>query len=197
MWFSELLPSNFLSQPHLCCSRHHSTECFDKCAVFTSLTSTSNSEVVKWRGYLLDFIGNRLAHTLTFLSHTSEWVTNGLPDQIRRCLPFPGRGFPVLYVNSLPLEAQCCCHLYLLPGTIWKPHHSQNARCIRFILRHFIMLRMSRHWEDCHDCLARERRKKRLSTLIQVWCWNISWRKTMILVQAAQKWIISPLGLCL
>lgn len=54
------------------------------------MTSTSNSKVAKWRGYVLDFIGNRLAHTFIFLSFPSDWVTNGLPNPIRGCLPFPG-----------------------------------------------------------------------------------------------------------
>lgn len=53
--------------------------------------------------------------------------------------------FYVLHVNSLLLKAQCSYNLLLLAGTIWKPHHPQNARCILSILKHFIILRMLRH----------------------------------------------------
>lgn len=82
------------------------------------------------------------------------------PIKLGDACPFPHEVPCTLCEQSL-LEAQCCYHLHLLPGTIWKPHHSQNARCICFILRHFIMLRMLRHWEDCHDCLVGERKKEK------------------------------------
>lgn len=67
---------------------------------------------------------------------------------------------PCTDVSTPLLEAECCYYLHLLPITIWKPPHSQNARCILSILRHFIMLRMLRHWEDCNDWLTTEKKKK-------------------------------------